>query len=167
MALTILYAVIPSYNFYSAPDLGVIAAAIDQQIEQAFSGQPVVIRGIQAQKHALSRPDLITLIRTTGTDHYQLLANSDVGGQTIDLFGRSCNATAPITLPILEGFHRWKPKSLERPQFPVDIWMIYDATQLQNVEYVHDHYNVPAHDGYVFIDSAAKPDALLGLLVIN
>jgi hypothetical protein len=57
--------------------------------------------------------------------------------------------------------------SLERPQLRVDIWMIYDANQLENVEYNHSYYNVKARDGYLFKNPNSKPDALLGVFVIN
>jgi len=45
--------------------------------------------------------------------------------------------------------------------------MIYDADQLENVEYNHGYYNVKARDGYVFKNPDNKKDTLLGVLVIE
>jgi len=68
---------------------------------------------------------------------------------------------------VLEGFHKWKPKALEKPQRRVDIWMIYDADQLKNIEYTHRHYGVKVKDGFMFNEPSSKKDALLGLIVIE
>lgn len=72
-----------------------------------------------------------------------------------------------MSLSILEGFHKWKPRCLEKPQTRADIWMIYDTTKLENIEYNHSYYNVKASDGYVFKDKSNAVDSLLGILVID
>ncbi len=75
----------------------------------------------------------------------------------IDLYGYACTVgKSDIGYHILEGFHLLKPKSLEKPQYPADIWMIYDPEKLENVEYLHQRYNVIARDGYLFKDKNNK-----------
>ncbi|MDZ7785558.1 MAG: hypothetical protein U5L95_00350 [Candidatus Saccharibacteria bacterium] len=47
---------------------------------------------------------------------------------------------------ILEGFHAYKPKCEERPQHPVDIWMIFDMNAYENIEYLHPRHKVVSRD---------------------
>jgi len=159
----------PAYRFDTKPDLKKISNDIDDMLINNFHGQDIVLRGIQSEKHNLPKDELIKLIIETGSDRYDLYNPGEIkiSNKHIDLFGLACKVVASITLPILEGFHKYKPKSLERPQYRVDIWMIYDANRLKNVEYNHSYYNVKACDGYVFKNPKNKKDALLGVLVIK
>lgn len=158
----------PEYQFENL-DLDKVSKCIDNALIENFADKNIVLRGIQSKKHDLPKDQLVRQIQETGFDR----TGSDdinavkVNNRHIDIFGLACVVKRPITLPILEGFHKWKPKSLERPQTQVDIWMVYDATKLSNVEYFHSHYKVMAHDGYVFKDPTNKPDFLLGILVID
>jgi hypothetical protein len=168
MSALLEYISCPDYQFDSL-DLNKISQCIDRSIINKFADQKIVIRGIQSEKHDIPKDKLVQLILDTGTDRHG--AKSDhaikVNDRPIDLFGFGCKAHGPLTLSVLEGFHKWKPMSLERPQLRVDIWMIYDANQLENVEYNHSYYNVKARDGYLFKNPNSKPDALLGVFVIN
>ena len=49
-------------------------------------------------------------------------------------------------LRILEGFHKYKPRCEERPQYPVDIWLVFQAKAYENIEYLHPRHNVLARD---------------------
>lgn len=160
----------PSYVFGDSLKLETVGDCIDKALLADFAGKSVVIRGIQSGKHDLDKEGLVASILESGTDRNdrESINEVKVSDEEIGLFGLACRIQeTPFVLPILEGFHRWKPKSLERPQLKVDIWMIYDATMLENVEYTHSKYNVKAKDGYRFKDSANKGQALLGLAVIN
>jgi hypothetical protein len=158
----------PDYQFDEL-DLNKVSKCIDSALVDRFAGKNVVLRGIQSEKHSSSKEDLIQKILETGSDR----DNSDNSNQVkvndvhIDLFGFACKIKGSITLPVLEGFHKWKPKSLERPQLRVDIWMIYDAEQLDNVEYNHGLYGVKAKDGYVFKKPNNQQKALMGMIVID
>lgn len=169
MSVKIVHTACPAYQFNSKLDLDRVSSAIDNILINNFHNQDVVLRGIQSGKHKIAKDKLVELITDTGSD-YNDLDNCNrvkVSDKRIDLFGLACKIAAPITLSILEGFHKWKPKSLERPQLKVDIWMIYDAHQLANIEYTHGHYGVRANDGYIFRKPENKKDALLGILVID
>jgi len=161
---------IPEYRFDEWLDLERVSAVIDQVIGDNFAGRDLVLRGIQSEKHASAKSELADLIVRDGSDHYDSAGSPhsvDVNDRPIDLFGLACRVGGPMSLPILEGFHKWKPKSLERPQLRVDIWLVYDAAALTNVEYAHGHYGVIAKDGYLFNDAAHPERALLGLIEID
>ncbi len=156
------------YNFNNL-DLDKVSQCLDGILIDKFANKKVVIRGIQSEKHDISKEKLIQTIVDTGSDRYALENKNEikVNDRTIDLFGYGCVAKRPMTLSVLEGFHKWKPMCLERPQKKVDIWMIYDANQLNNIEYNHSYYHVKANDGYTFKDPANKLKSLLGILVID
>lgn len=161
---------IPSYKFNSNLDISKISSEIDEVIKSNFYGQKIVVRGLQSEKHTLSRDDLINKILDFGSDRYSLNNNNArlVNDKPIDIFGYGCRVEGePITLSVLEGFHKYRPMCLEKPQRKVDIWLIYDADKLVNVEYHHNYYDVKAKDGYLFKDSKNKKYALIGVIIIE
>lgn len=160
----------PCYEFSGELDLEKVSRCIDSVLAKNFKNKKVVIRGIQSKKHTLPKEKLIQQIVETGSDRYASISKHEVkvSKDRIDLFGYGCIIKkSPIVLSTLEGFHKWKPKSLERPQLKLDIWMIYDASQLENIEYFHSQYGVKAKDGYIFKNPKDKTSALLGLIVIQ
>ena len=159
----------PEYVFDDSLNLLKVSKRIDGALIDNFAGKSVVLRGIQSGKHALRKDKLIELIRRTGTDKYEVSSNNsvDVIGERVDLFGMSCTIEGSVALEILKGFHVYKPKSLERPQQRVDIWLIYDTSRLTNVEYFHRIYGVRANDGYVFKNPYDKAGGLLGMIIIQ
>jgi hypothetical protein len=167
--MTIIYLSCPEYNFDGILDIKKVSQKIDTALLDNFPGQSIVLRAVQSEKCTLDKGDLINYIKRTGVDRYETSAASyvDVSDTKIDLFGMKCIVKGDISLPILKGFHIYKPKSLERPQYKLDIWMVYDAIKLKNVEYFHKAYKVTAKDGYVFRDENNKADALIGLLAIK
>jgi len=159
-----------TYKFDKNIDLKNISQIIDNGLIDNFYDKEVVLRGIQSEKHNIPKQEIIDHILETGSDKYETNSSQgvNVSDKQIDLFGYSCKINeSSITLNTLEGFHKWKPKSLERPQLKVDIWMIYDANQLNNIEYIHSHYNVKASDGYTFKNPNDKQAALIGIIVID
>ena len=170
MSTQLIHIKCPDYTFDSALDLNKVALCIDQRLIEYFYNRNVVIRGVQSEKHQVSKENLVNKILESGSDRYEEKSKHEVksSDKPIDLFGLACIiANIPITLPILEGFHRWKPMSLEKPQLRADIWLIYEADKLENIEYNHSNYNVKARDGYIFKDAANKPDAMIGIIVID
>jgi hypothetical protein len=161
----------PEYRFDDSLDLSKVSKRIDRALIDNFAGRSVVLRGVQSGKHLLRKDQLVKCIRRTGTDRYEVASSNSVGvtRERIDLFGLSCTVTAggSLALGILQGFHVYKPKSLERPQHRVDIWLIYDASKLTNIEYFHEIYKVRAHDGYVFKNPDDKAGSLLGMVIIQ
>jgi len=168
MSATIQHITCANYQFDNL-DLKKVSKCLDDALIDRFANRSVVIRGIQSEKHKFPKYQLVQQIIDTGSDRYARQSKNEVkvNDRPIDLFGYACVAKSPMTLSVLEGFHRWKPMCLERPQRKVDIWMVYDAEQLENVEYNHGYYGVKARDGYLFKNQNKKPDALLGVLVID
>jgi len=117
-----------------------ISAEIDSSV--AFGG--LIIRGIQSGKHDLSKEDLLQVIIKNGRE-YESTAEPNT------IFAALYESRDTI-LHILEGFHKYKPKSEERPQYPVDIWLIFDARAYENIEYLHPRYNVLARDKWKRVD---------------
>lgn len=168
MSAKVLRISCPNYQFNNL-DLNKVSKCIDDALIQEFANKKVVLRGIQSEKHELPKEQLVRQILDTGTDRYKSKSESErkVNDKPIDLFGYACVAKSPMSISILEGFHKWKPMCLERPQLKVDVWMVYSADQLENVEYHHGYYDVQAKDGYLFKNQDKKQDALLGVLVID
>ena len=169
MSSKLLHIQCPEYKFDENLNLKKAGQCIDAALIDSFVNKNVVLRGIQSGKHEIPKDKIIEQILKTGSDRFESENSNEVkvSDIDIDLFGLACKIAGSISLPILDGFHKWKPKCLERPQRRLDIWMIYDANQLENVEYFHNHYKVMAHDGYVFKDPKHKTKALLGVLVID
>ena len=117
----------------------------------------------------MPKDELVKKIIAFGSDRFEAKNDNaiSVNDKYIDLFGLACKVEGPISISILNGFHVWRPMSLETPQRKVDIWTVYDAGQLENVKYFHSHYTVKAKDGYIFKNPERKTDALLGVLVID
>lgn len=160
---------IPEYNFDREPNLKEIGRKIDKILFDNFSCQDIILRCVQSGKHG-SKQALIDHIISSGTDYYETESGKAVNmtDRKIDLYGYACIVgQSDIGYHMLEGFHLLKPKSLESPQYPVDIWMIYDPKQLENVEYLHQRYNVIASDGYLFKDKNNKQKALIGMIIVN
>ena len=132
----------PDYQFDNL-DLGKVGNCIDSALDEAFAGKQIVLRGIQSEKHNLPKDKLVKKIISFGSDRFEKenIHSRDVNDKYIDLFGLACKVEGPISISILNGFHIWKPMSLERPQRKVDIWLVYDQHLLTNVEYFHSHYN--------------------------
>jgi hypothetical protein len=150
-------------------DVSQVGDCIDDILVDNLSGQKIILRAVQSEKHDLPKDELVKRILKFGTDRFDTASKHaiQVSDTPIDLFGYECDVKKPMAARILNGFHTWKPMSLERPQRKADIWLVYSPTQLENVEYHHTHYNVIAHDGYRFKRPNQAADALLALLVID
>ncbi len=151
--------------------IGEVAKFIDKTLVENFSNKRIVLRGVQSAKSSYSKTELIKNIVENGTDYTEVASKYEVKviEKQVDIYGLLCKV-APgiaISLPILEGFHKWAPKALERPQYPADIWMIYNAVQLTNVAYKHPRYKVTTKDGWKFKDPEHKDAALLGIIEIT
>lgn len=164
----IVHVSIPEYIFDSSTNpfaydadnpqpIDAISMAIDAALKNHFVMDKVIIRGVQSAHHNLSRQDLIESIVNNGSD---LHTNP---GNTTEIYARGYDSTAINS--IIGGFHIWKPKSDDRPQYPVDVWMIFDKKAFDNIEYIHPRHNVIANDKWLLKDN--DNHGLKGLLVIN
>ena len=99
----------PYYQFENL-DIDKVSKCIDETLINKFNGQNVVLRGIQLEKHDLPKEQFIQHIVGTGTDRYSIESKNEVNvaDRYIDLFGFACVAKSPMTLSVLEGFHKWQ-----------------------------------------------------------
>ena len=138
----------------------IIARKINDAIEKYFDNNNVLVRGIQSGKHKdIDRSELIKNISMTGSDGY----SEELDGLGV-IFATPYIGLITIET-ILSGFHEFKPKCEERPQYPVDIWMIFDKNVFNNIEYIHPGQNVKANDKWQIKNKS--DNGLKGLLVIN
>jgi small GTP-binding protein len=136
------YAFIPSTNPFAFDTINRlpiddIAADISKLIDSNFQGSQIIIRGIQSGKHSekFNRDDLTEFIQQHGSDNYENIDGDDI------IFAAKYNGIESIQ-EILSGFHVYKPKCNEIPQYPVDIWMIFDLNAFENISYIHPRHNV-------------------------
>jgi hypothetical protein len=136
-----------------------IAADISKLIDSNFQGSQILIRGIQSGKHSekFNRYDLTEFIQQHGSDNYE-----NDGDDTI--FAAKYNGIESIK-EVLSGFHVYKPKCAEIPQYPVDVWMIFDVNSFENISYIHPRHNVVAADKWN--RKTSDQSGLLGRLIIR
>lgn len=114
-----------------------VAQILSRHISQVGSGKKLLVRGVQSGKHSDARDVLISRIIKEGSEY----ENREEPGTIF-----AAPYADGVVEFILEGFHKFKPKSEERPQYPVDLWLIYDTAAYKNVEYMHPRHNVIARD---------------------
>jgi|GEM_PF-550497 len=138
--------------------IGPIADAIDTAIRTHVAiDRPALVRGIQAGKHGgHTRQELVSSILVNGSDHYDTTHATDLHAAPY--------ADGTIA-SILGGFHVWKPKCEDRPQHIVDIWMVFDASAFDNIEYMHPRHHVIAHDRWRLRGTNDK--GLVAVIVVN
>lgn len=170
MKRKIIHIECPAYILSKKLDYIKAGNEIDSALNENFMNQYVMIRAIQSSKHKMPRDKLIERIIEYGNDRYD--SNSEyaanVTDRPIDLFGLVCKIEGqPIAKELLEGFHKWKPKCEEKPQHKADIWMILDPKQFEQVEYNHSRFNIKVSDAYVYKNPNNKPDALIGIVIVD
>lgn len=152
------------YKFDADPRLGLerVAAHIDQLLGEHFSGRNVLVRAVQSAKHdGMMRERFIKFIIDNGLDYLLTPGNGFYAAGFLP-FTRGSSI-----LGILEGFHRWKPKSEEIPQDIADIWMVFDAEQHEAMPYVHPRYETLPKDKYQIKQGYLQRESLLAIIVIN
>ncbi|MBP7807212.1 hypothetical protein KA047_01815 [Candidatus Saccharibacteria bacterium] len=160
---------IPEYELNNL-DVHAVARKIDQALVDNFNGQKIVLRAVSSSAHERSKEQLITDILQNGTDRYDPNRAGDryenVDKKHIDFFGRVCTVKPGkyLSLFILKGFHVWVPKNHKHNK--MDIWLVYDRSQLKSVMHMYPQHMILKRDGYVFKDSSHKEQALLGIIEV-
>lgn len=116
-----------------------------------------LVRGIQSQKHKITKDQLKVRVLENGVE----LEGAE---KSNEIFAAPYRGESTI-LQILEGFHRYKPKCEERPQYMVDIWMVFDVNAYDNIEYLHPRHDVIARDKWK--RKNPKDSGLVGIVVID
>jgi spore cortex formation protein SpoVR/YcgB (stage V sporulation) len=169
MDVSVIHIDIPSYQFntganpfaFDAKDqksISLIANKIEEALQKNFDMRNVLVRGIQSGHHNMMRDSLIDRIVKNGSDIY------DIGHDSKDYI-HAALYTDGIIEKLLDAFHAFKPKCEERPQYPVDIWMIFAAEKYSNIRYIHPRHKVLVGDRWKL--KPAKSIGLSGILVIN
>lgn len=140
-------------------DVAPIADRLNVEITERFEGKNILVRAVQCGHFTLQRHQLIKSIVAHGGD--QVFRRGNEVSDTIYALGFEPWTKESTVLKTLEGFHKFKPKSEERPHYPVDIWMIFDAENYENVEYLHPRHGVTARDKW-----QAKSPSNLGLQTV-
>lgn len=165
----VTYITIPNYHF---PDdtnpyafdsaqrqsLTSIAAMIDVAIQHHTPADTrVLVRGVQSAAHVpFTRQELIESILVNGSDHHDPSRVDDL---------HALPYTPGASESILGGFHVWKPRCEDRPQYIVDIWMLFNKSKYENIEYIHPRHQVAANDRWRPLD--ASDQGLVAMIIIN
>lgn len=147
-----------AFDAQSKNTVTAIAQAIVGSVEK-LAKDSSLIRGIQSGKHDLGRDELIESIIRNGSD-----GNSEIVNEKGVLFAAPYYGMQTIET-ILSGFHEFKPKCEERPQYPVDIWMIYNQAAFENITYLHARHNVIANDKWQM--RKKEFSELMGIVIVN
>ncbi len=162
--------------YYSRPDnpyqfdtgdpslLHTIADAIDTELLRRFRGKDVLVRGVQSANFDISQSHLANYIAVHGGD-YTLKPDRDTA---YDFHAaHHPGFQGGCSLPILEGFHVYKPKCNELPLKPLDIWMVFDAGSYEEISYIHPRHDIVARDRYKLRQDFNANDSLLGIICIT
>ena len=125
-------------------DLASVAEKLNKEIRERFEGKNILVRAVQSGHFTLRRGQLVKSIVAHGGDH--VFRRADKAAGDIYALGFKPWTSESTVLKTLEGFHKFKPKSEERPHYPVDIWMVFDAASYENVEYLHPRHQVITRD---------------------
>jgi hypothetical protein len=165
---------VPAYNFDNGePDHKAIGKPVDDELRKHFMGETILIRGLGSHEHpGKSVDELVDIIKTTGTDHYDPTCIGDrytnVDDKYFDLCAlrRTVSPKSRIFWQLSWSFYRSPLKERGYPVL-VDILIIYDPKKLKAVTYS------PAgqpdrimRDGFVFRDSNNKPAAITAIFKI-
>lgn len=154
-------------------DLDSIARAIDVEVLRRFADQAILVRGVQSGKKraVLSREDYLAKILETGTDKIFSKSDDDrsfLGESKADFHaGAYASFSKDDTVGEIFNLHIYKPGCDDRPQLPIDIFLIYDADDYDVVEYLHQRHKVLVRDAYKLKTGRDRAASLIGVIVIN
>ncbi|MGI6612025.1 MAG: hypothetical protein ACOX0Z_00400 [Candidatus Nanosyncoccaceae bacterium] len=162
-----------AFDAENKQDLTPIAKVIDAEILRRFARQNILVRGVQSGKKRdeISRDDYVAKILETGTDKIFTQSGDDrsyLGEVEADFHaGEYPNFSEDSSIGGIFNLHVYKPGCEDRPQLPIDIFLIYNADDYDAVEYMHQRHNVLVKDAYKLKSSRDRVKSLLGVIVIN
>lgn len=161
---------IPDYNVDKEPDYESIGERIDEVLKEHFMNKRILLRGIGSVEHPCkSIDDLVEIVKTTGTDHYDPTRRGDryenVENKQIDLFAFSGTVTTTLELggQVIYGFYHSAIGVHGHPT-KIDILIVYDADQFDQVLHRYEGRSDVKHDGFVFKNQSNKEKAVLGII---
>lgn len=149
-----------AYNAEPKLSLSSTAQAIDEKLLAEIDLKNSLIRGVQSSKRKTSyhRNQLVDFIATQGTD---VVGDANNTGDTI----YALEYDKGTVKKILQGFHEFKPKCLEKPPSIVDIWLVFDKLLFKNISYQHPIYKITVNDKWELKNESTRP--LKAILIIN
>ncbi len=138
--------------------LSKVANKISESIDSLNTNKlSILVRGIQSGKHKATTDQLLERILKDGVELEDVKKPNTI-------FAAPYHNEGTI-LQILEGFHKYKPKCEERPQYIVDIWMVFKLDAYDNIEYLHPRHKVIARDKWK--RKSPENTGLIGVVIIN
>lgn len=162
-----------AFNADKKQDLTPIIKIIDTEIWRRFARRHILVRGVQSGKkrNQISRDDYLVKILKTGTDKI-----FDESGDERDYLGEIkadfhageyMNFSQNDTVGGIFNLHVYKPGCEDRPQLPIDIFLIYNADDYEAVEYMHQRHKVLVKDAYKLKSGCDRVKSLLGVIIVN
>ena len=165
---------IPEYRVDTEPDFKAVGKKLDDWIKQNYPGQRIAIRALSSDEHQdLSHEELVEIIKKDGSDRYDNSRKGDryenIEGKHIDLFALPIDPVqedSEMFEHMLRSFYRWPLKERGYP-VRIDIVIIYDLNRLEEVEHRYEGRDDIKRDGFVFKNPNNRPEAILGILLID
>ncbi|MCA9347647.1 hypothetical protein KC930_03670 [Candidatus Saccharibacteria bacterium] len=162
------------YIVDTEPVFKAIGEKLDDWIKKNYMEQRIAIRALSSEEHRdLSREELVEIIKNDGTDRYNTNRKGDryenVKGKHIDLFAfpvDPVNEDSEMFEHMLRSFYHWPLKERGYP-VRIDIVIIYDLSQLEEVEHRYKGRDDIKRDGFVFKNPKSKSEAILGILLVD
>lgn len=156
------------YDFGTNPFVGTdaqrrrtyaISRYLDVVFMHRFMYQNVIVCGLQSRKFVdeSHRGSFVKQIRERGGIPIEPGVPYDILGQPFTPLMTSSTVTAMFYL-----YHKQTPRSEERPQYPLDIWLVYDMSSYQSTDGSPDF-----RQAYTLHPGADRQTSLLGLAQIN
>lgn len=153
-----------AFNIDNPLSLEPIAEKLNRKISTRFQSKNILIRALQSKHYSVDRESLLEGIINNGGDFY-LSQKLSVDHNIMYAMNFMPWQEDSTILSNLEGFHKYKPKYEERPQYTMDIWMVFDAQCYENVAYLHPRHKVVAKDKWRALD--VEKTGLLRIIVVN
>ncbi len=164
---------LPEYKVNAEPDHEKIGKIIDDEIKKHFMDQTILVRALGSMEHPdKSIDEMIKIIKTTGTDRYDLKRAGDryvnIESKHIDLYAlrRTISPKTKLFWQLSWSFYA-SPLKMRGYPVRVDIITIYDPKQLKAVVHQPEGHPHVKRDGFIFKDSANKPAAIKAIFKIT
>jgi len=168
----IIHLVIPAYDydFTTNPFIGMgpgvrrtyeVSRHIDVVFLHRFMYQSILVCGIRSREYVNEngRGAFVKHIRDTGG---VVIDTDDSRGYDVLAMNFAPYVASDTTAAWFTLYHKQEPLSAERPQWPIDVWMIYDADAYEQVG-----ESIDFRRAYRLRDGFDRRASLLGIAQIN
>lgn len=156
------------YDFNTNPFVGMdahrrrtyaISRYLDVVFMHRFMFQNIIVCGLQSRKfvNEINRSSFIKQIRERGGIPIEPGIPYDILGQRFSPLMTSSTVSAMLYL-----YHKQTPRSEERPQYPLDLWLVYDSASFTATTGSPDF-----RQAFTLKQGADRHASLLGVAQIN